>query len=245
MRQLLTPSRRQGLEILDLPDCPVPLRERSHRDIVRANAVFGGTRALLGAIGDCLHLLPREATLLDVGSGTGEATAEAVRYCARRGIALRTFALDRDGALVARAARHAHHAVCASALALPLPDRSIDVVSCAQVAHHFSGEELAVLLRELHRVARHAVIVSDLRRSWAAVAGLWLASFPLGFHPVSRHDGVVSILRGFTVAELERLVYVQCGVRPRVRRRPGFRLTAAWSPPPPDSPPPAEAGPDA
>lgn len=245
MRQLLTPSRSAVVELLDAPDCPAPLRERSHRDIVRANAVFGGTRALLGAIGDCLPLLPRQATFLDIGSGTGEATAQAARYCARRGVALRTWALDRDDALLARAARHAHHTVCASALAIPLPDRSIDLVSCAQVAHHFAGPALAGLLREMQRVARRAVIVSDLRRSWAAVAGLWLASFPLGFHPVSRHDGVVSILRGFTVAELERVVYDSCGVRPRVRRRPGFRLTAAWSPPPDPSSTAGEAGPDA
>lgn len=241
MRQVLTPSRSRVVEILDAPDCPAPLRERSHRDIVRANAVFGGTRALLGGVKDCLHLLPTEATYLDVGSGTGEATAKAARYCARRGVSLRTFALDRDGTLVSRATRHAHHAVCGSALALPLPDRSMDLESCAQVAHHFAGDELVALLREMHRVARHAVIVSDLRRSWTAVAGLWLASFPLGFHPVSRHDGMVSILRGFTVAELEQLVYDSCGVRPRVRRRPGFRLTATWSPRPPDLPIAAEA----
>lgn len=245
MRQVLTPGRSEAVEILDAPDCPLPIRERSHRDIVRANAVFGGTRALLGAVDDCLSVLPPQATFLDVGAGTGETTGRVARHCARRGIALRTVALDLDATLAARASAHAHHAICGSALALPLPDRSIDLVSCAQVAHHFSGHALAALLREMQRVARRAVIVSDLRRSWAAVAGLWLASFPLGFHPVSRHDGVVSILRGFTVAELERLVYDSCGVRPRVRRHPGFRLTAAWAPPPHHSLPAAQATPHA
>jgi hypothetical protein len=83
----------------------------------------------------------------------------------------------------------------------------------------------------MHRVARHRVIISDLRRSWVAAAGIWTASFPLRFHPVSRHDGVLSVLRGFTVAELRALVYESCGAHALVCRRAGFRLTASWAPP--------------
>ena len=73
---------------------------------------------------------------------------------------------------------------------------------CSQVLHHFSASEAAKLLREMDRVARVRVVVSDLRRSWIAAAGLWLVSFPLRFHAVSRHDGVVSVMRGFTPEEL-------------------------------------------
>ncbi len=115
-------------------------------------------------------------------------------------------------------------------MALPFATCSIDVVACHQVAHHFSGDALATLLREMQRVARHRVIVSDLRRSWFAAAGIWAASFPLRFHPVSRHDGVLSVLRGFTGAELQALVYDSCGVRPAVRHSAGFRLIASWTP---------------
>jgi hypothetical protein len=81
-------------------------------------------------------------------------------------------------------------------------------------------------------VARRAVIVSDLRRSWIAAAGFWLVSWPLGFHPVTRHDGVVSVLRGFTSAELARHVRDSTGRDADVRRHPGFRLTATWTPSP-------------
>lgn len=227
---MLTPVRRRGVEILDAADVPAPLRERSHRDIAVANALFGGTRALLAALGDCRDGLPRDATFLDVGAGTGEAATRARYFCARHGIRLHTIALDVIPHLAAAARRHAADALCASALQLPVASASIDIVACTQVAHHFEGEELATLLQEMHRVARHRVIVSDLRRSWVAAAGLWLASYPLGFHAVSRHDGVVSILRGFTADELAATVHAACGVRPVVRRRAGFRLTASWGP---------------
>jgi hypothetical protein len=82
----------------------------------------------------------------------------------------------------------------------------------------------------MDRVARVAVVVSDLRRSWLAAAGFWLASFPLRFHRVTRHDGVLSVMRGYTRTELEDTVSKAVGVRPRVRERIGFRMTTSWTP---------------
>lgn len=232
MLTALVPSRRRGREILDASDVDHALRTRSHRDIAVSNALFGGTRALLSELRAAAPTLPPRATFVDVGTGTGEATALAERCCAPLGVSLRTIGLDFDFGLARAARRFAHDGVCGSALALPFADASIDVVACSQLAHHFEARELRALVAEMHRVARHRVIISDLRRSWLAVAGLWTSSFPLRFHPVSRHDGVVSILRGFTLAELRTLVYDTVGVHAAVRRRWAFRLTASWDPRP-------------
>src|SRR5690606_14715180 len=100
---------------------------------------------------------------------------------------------------------------------------------CSQLLHHFDDSDAALLLGELHRVSGFGVVVSDLRRSRLASWGFWAASFPLRFHPVTRHDGSVSVMRGFTAAELRSLVERGAGVVPRVERSLGWRLTASWS----------------
>lgn len=228
---MFTPARARGREILDDPGCNPALAERSLRDVARSNALFGGTRAVLGELWPALwSMKTQRASLLDVGSGVGDIARRARDLARSRGYTLDAMGLELTAGL-SRATRDAvGTAVCGDALALPFASHSVDVVTCSQVLHHFPDDTATLLLRELSRVARHRVIVADLRRSWLAIAGLWTASFPLGFHPVSRHDGVVSIRRGYTPDELSALVHRAIGQPAEVQTRAGFRVTASWTP---------------
>ena len=230
MRDILTPSRKRGVEILDLPDVDPEIVTRSLADVARANALFGGTSSALEEVKEALKEVPREATLLDVGTGLGDIPCRAREEARRAGVELTTIGLDAAAELASASRSSLDFAVCADALRLPFADNSIDIVMCSQVLHHFVGTEAAQLLREMDRVARVRVIVSDLRRSWVAAVGLWLASFPLRFHAVSRHDGVVSVMRGFTPHELEDTVHEAISRRPVAHRRRAFRVTTSWAP---------------
>ena len=230
MRSLLTPPRRRGVEILDSPDVDPAIVTRSLADVARANALFGGISSAVDEIRDALRELPRDATLLDVGTGLGDIPCRARDFARKNGIELTTIGLDSACELATASRSSVTFSVCADALRLPFADNSVDIVMCSQVLHHFSGKDALKLLREMDRVARSRVIVSDLRRSWLAAAGLWIVSFPLGFHAVSRHDGVVSVLRGFTTNELVDTVHEAVARRPRAHRRRGFRVTTSWIP---------------
>lgn len=228
----VTPRPRRGREFLDDADqMDARVVRRSLGDVARANALFGGTRAVIAEVRRALRRAPtgRPLTLLDVGTGRGDIPAAATAWSHRRGVHLETIGIERSE-LLARIAGERTMVMSADALQLPLGDRSVDIAMCSQVLHHFDRAGAMAVLRELHRVARLRVIVSDLHRSWFAAAGIWLASFPLLFHPVSRHDGVLSVLRGFTRRELDELVRSTVGQQAEVRYRLGFRVTASWTP---------------
>jgi SAM-dependent methyltransferase len=227
--RVLTPPRVRGMEILDDPNVDPHLVRRSLMDVVRSNRIFGGTSAALAELRP-LFREGRTLTLLDVGSGAGDISATARKLAERRKVVLSSFAFDSAEELAPVSRRRGNVPLCGDARALPFPDRSVDIVLCSQTLHHFPDEEAVRVILELDRVARERVIISDIRRSWFAAAGIWMASFPLRFHPVSRHDGVVSVMRGFTTSELRQLVWSAIGRRPQVRRRPLFRVTASWSP---------------
>ncbi len=226
---MLTPARRRGVEILDDASVDPAVRRRSHADIASSNRWLGGLRAAMGEVRGAARGLA-SATLLDVGTGLADIPAGVRDAAARTGTAITIFGVDEAPTLLAASRERLDGAVCASALALPFRDGSIDIVLCSQLLHHFENTHAEQLLREMNRVAGRAVIVSDLRRSWFAAAGFWLVAVALRFHRVTRHDGVVSVLRGFTAPELARLVRNATGAEARVRRKLGYRLTARWAP---------------
>ena len=230
MAGFLTPPRRYDSELLDGPGENGALALDTLGDIRRSNILFQGTRAAVAEIALHFGELAGEATLLDIGTGSGDVPRAAAIAARKHDIHMTTFGLDSVPVLARHAAIAVSHAVCGSGLSLPFPDNSVDIAMCSQTLHHFRGRDETALLREMNRVARVAVVVSDLRRSWFAAAGFWLASFPLHFHRVTRHDGVLSVMRGYTPAELSSAVERAVGVHPRVRKRLGFRVTTSWTP---------------
>ncbi|MDE3128354.1 MAG: methyltransferase domain-containing protein [Gemmatimonadota bacterium] len=222
----LAPARYRGIEYLDDRSVSADLRRRSLRDVARANTLLGGAHAVLAELDRVLPGAGSRCTLLDVGTGLGDLPRRAQRRAGRRGVDLVPIGCDVSPAVLKEGSRCA---AAGDALALPFRSRSVDVVVCSQLLHHFEFPDARRVLRELDRVARRAVIVSDLRRSWIAAGGFWLVSWLLGFHAITRHDGVTSVRRGFTAGELAAMVREATGADAHVSRHPGYRLTARWA----------------
>ena len=163
-------------------------------------------------------------SLLDVGSGSGDLPEAARDRLAGRGVPLLAIALDRDPTALALAARAGLPAIRADVLRLPLADRSIDLVTAVKFAHHFEGPALARLLAEMARVARHRVLVLDIRRHWLAYGGFRAWSLAFTRNRLVRHDGPLSVLRGFTSAELAGLALGVPGFDWTLRHYAGFQL---------------------
>ena len=217
-----------GTESLDRRDLDTSLAHVTLRDIAMANVLFGGSRALRYGVRALCRQVPTGARLsvLDVGAGDGQATTGVG---AAIGGDAQLVALDHLRAAARLCRARSVTPVVADMWHLPVAENGVDVVVANLVLHHVTRPEAVALLAQLHRTARLGVVVADLRRSAIAVAGFAIASRALGFHPVSRHDGRVSIQRGFTAAELTDLITEAGVMHPTVRRRPGWRLVAHWT----------------
>ena len=116
-------------------------------------------------------------------------------------------------------------------LRLPLADGSVDIAVCILTLHHFADDAAVALLREMARVARVGVVVSDLRRSLPAWWGARLLAATVWRHnPITRHDGPLSVRRSFTAGELDALGRTAGLTGVRVRPVPLFRLVLEASP---------------
>lgn len=219
-----------GGEALDVRGCDPAVVRAALKDIAVSNTLLGGRAAVTFGVRRLLDRTQprRPITLLDLGAGAGDIADYLARRAAGGSHAIVPVALDwhREAARLCR--KRGIVATVGDVDALPVGPAGVDIVVASQLLHHFSRDAVIALLRELDRVARLGVVIADLERRRAAALGIWLASFALAFHPVSRHDGVLSVQRGFTRAELATLLEA-AGVTATVHHRPGFRLVAEWA----------------
>jgi ubiquinone/menaquinone biosynthesis C-methylase UbiE len=184
-------------------------------DLRRLNRYFGGRQTLQTVLGP---LLRPGSRVLDVGAASGDHAATfAQAKVVSIDIAeshLRTAAGDR---------------VVADAFVLPFAAKSFDIVMANLFLHHFEDAAIVSLLAQFARLARVAVVVNDLERSRMAWSFLPLTAPLLGWHPLTIHDGTVSVAAAFQPAELAALFDRAglAGVQVR-RHRPWFRLSAVW-----------------
>jgi len=225
-----------GTELLDDPRADPALVRAELRDIQRLNTMFGGTRAVVNA---CERIFDRVGrrdagcrmrwTLLDVGTGAGDIPLAVRRIARRYGIELDLLGIERIPAAAGLARAAGVTTILADGDALPLAPRSVDVVLASQVLHHLARETCVRWIAALDRIARHAVVLADLRRSRFAMAGMWAVSFPLALRAQTRRDAVVSLRRGYTRAEFNSMLQ-EAGVLARAYYAPVARIVAAWEP---------------
>lgn len=220
-----------GRELLDDPHADEAAAGLSLRNIARSNRWFGGVSAVRFGLRRLLAggSLPRTLTLLDIGTGIGDLPRALVPTAERAGHTLRAFGVDWLRVAARLATRAGTATAVASAHALPIRDRSVDVVLLSQFLHHFPAGQASAILAEADRIARHGVIVADLRRDGIAVAGFWLGSRLLGFDPSTCADGVTSVRRGYSPAEFREL-FRGAEVRASIHRRAPYRLVGIWRP---------------
>ena len=210
---------------------------RSLADLRGVNRWLGGTRIVLRHLS---RLVAGDAhrtwRILDVGTGSADIPLAIARWARSRGIAVEVVATDLHPTTLqvarARIAGQANlRAEEADAMDLRYPDASFDIVLCSTALHHFNQRDQVLrVLREMDRVARVGGIVNDLRRSRPALVGAnLLAATVWRTHPVTRHDGPLSVRRSFTPAELRELA-AAVGLRgARVHAHVPFRVALVWN----------------
>jgi ubiquinone/menaquinone biosynthesis C-methylase UbiE len=103
------------------------------------------------------RLLPGEV-VVDIGTGRGELLVAALDAGAARAVGIEysdaAITLARQTLAVHDVAPERGEVVAADARAIPLPDRSADLVTMLDVVEHLSPVELGTSLREAHRLLR-------------------------------------------------------------------------------------------
>jgi ubiquinone/menaquinone biosynthesis C-methylase UbiE len=208
-------TRSIALELLDADQLDDRQLAINLREMAMLNRLPGGTadsvRAVERLLGD-----QAERTVLDVGTGSGD----FVRRLRRRRHA-EVIAIDLRGEVLAVAARNLAGISNVTLLeadvrALPLGDGEVDVAHASLLLHHLDPDEAIAAFQEMRRVSRLGVVINDLRRGVLPFLMTAAAVLALSRGAYTRHDGVLSARRAYTLAELDALA-AKAGLRPASR----------------------------
>jgi len=218
-------------ERMDAPDCSEAVLRRTYERfglVNRAVACWGVVyRTLILPELAALERSGRPARILDIGCGAGDVLLRLVAAARRDGFAAEGVGIDPDPRAIA-ATRRVPHVRFREAFSRDLVDAGerFDIVVSNHLLHHLRADEFDALLADSARLGERLSLHSDIARGRLAYAAFAVAALPVAPGTFLRVDGLTSIRRSYTPAELgSRLPHPW-----RVERPGRFRLLAVHRP---------------
>ncbi|GGE20018.1 hypothetical protein GCM10011529_28290 [Polymorphobacter glacialis] len=176
-------------------------------DLARVNTVTLARRPTLAWLGRATRD-SGSFSLVDIGFGHGDMLRAIAHWARRNGKAARLVGVDLNprSAPVAEAATGPDLGIEFLTGDAAQLDFTPDFIISSLVAHHMEDDELTAFLRWMEATAARGWFINDLHRHPIAWAGFGLLSNALGWHPIVRHDGALSVRRAFVRADWDRLL---------------------------------------
>ncbi|MEO8041953.1 MAG: methyltransferase domain-containing protein [Acidobacteriota bacterium] len=204
-------KRSTELERIDTGDYTPEEYATFLREIAFINRYLGDGRALKKTLlSEIAKANLREFSVLDVGCGSGELLRMIAEFAQKNGRTASLTGIDLNPISSATTQSESSGfpeivSVQGDAFQLPFADGAFDYAIASLFFHHLTDEQIPIVLREMSRVARRGIYVIDLHRDPVAFVGYKAFCFVFRISELVRHDGSLSITKGFKVEDLKRL----------------------------------------
>lgn len=206
----LSQRNTRSTEQMDKPDCDADKLVNTYRQFAMINGLLSQWKAIYrNTLRPYLGSRSR-GRILDIGFGGGDVAVSLAQWARRDGLDLQITAIDTD----ARAWKFAQtldappevEFLHCSTTDLLAAGRTFDFVISNHLIHHLSEQALHTLLSQAHSLSHHGVIFNDIRRSDIGFVLFHLLTRPVFRRSFIIQDGLTSIKRSYTFAELAEAV---------------------------------------
>jgi SAM-dependent methyltransferase len=204
--------RSQQVEIMDDLDFQGEEMKNLLGDLKYVNKWLGGNKVTLDGIEKLLRGNSKKEpiTILDIGCGDGQLLRNCAKYAENNGLKLKCIGLDFNKNILEYAENQSKDFpnIKFQKVDVFLEEELIpncDIAVCTLFLHHFSDESIAELLKILLKKSNNGLVINDLQRSRIAFNLFKIVSNLFLKTDTAKHDGLVSIARGFKKDELEHI----------------------------------------
>jgi 2-polyprenyl-3-methyl-5-hydroxy-6-metoxy-1,4-benzoquinol methylase len=219
-------KRSYQKELLDRNDIPFEDIERNMRELDFINTWLGGHAISLSGLKQLLKNR-KQVTICEIGCGGGDNLRVLSRYCRRRHIEWKVLGIDSNAHCIAVAREKWEggnaewvHSDYRSVL---FGEEKPDIIFSSLFCHHFTDEELVLMLNWMDQRAGIGWYINDLQRHPLAYYTIRRLTGWLSRSYLVKNDAPLSVLRGFTRREWEGLLQKAGTARYAIQWKWAFR----------------------
>ncbi|MAZ72888.1 MAG: methyltransferase [Flavobacteriaceae bacterium] len=204
--------RSSQTEILDSFELHGPEMELMLNDLKTVNKILGGQQVTLNGIKKLITKNQKHTplTIVDVGCGDGEMLRKIAQFGSQCNYHFNLVGIDGNEHIIKIAEKKSN---AYPNIVFKVKDifseeplhKSYDIALCTLFLHHFKNESVVSILQKLSAQAKVGVVINDLHRSRLAFWLFRLFSSIFIKSRIAKHDGLVSVARGFKRNELHSL----------------------------------------
>lgn len=204
--------RSEQIEIMDNLDFQGAEMRNLLGDLKTVNKWLGGNSISIDGIEKLLrgHSKKNLIVILDIGCGDGELLRKCTDYGKNNNYNFQCIGIDFNQNILEIAEKKSRNYpnIKFKKIDVFLEEELIpncDIALCTLFMHHFNNENIEALLRILLNKSQKGLIINDLQRNIMAFGLFKVVSKLFLKTKTAKHDGLVSIARGFKKNELENI----------------------------------------
>lgn len=211
MIQFSNKKRSTQSEIMDDFDLQGKEMEILLTDLKRVNQLLGGNSITVNGIKKLLtSTSTKNATIIDIGCGDGELLRQCAKFTRKNKWKCTFIGVDANKHILetAKSRSKAYPEISFQTVNILSEDIKLykpDIFLCTLFLHHFKNEQITNILASLMKQAKVGVVINDLHRSKIAFKLFKLFSAIFIKTRIAKHDGLVSVARGFKKQELNKI----------------------------------------
>lgn len=221
--------RSDQKELMDAPLISKKLLIRNLKELDFLNRTLGGHSITLQGIKQLVRLRDKQYHIADLGCGSGDTLKHIAIWARENGYHVKLTGIDINADAIGFLQHHCSDYSEISGIKTDYRSflqsaENIDIIHCSLFCHHLTDVELSDLIRLLKTKVKVGFIINDLQRTRLAWFAVRIFTTVLNGSELSRHDGPLSVLRGFTEDELKALLQGENVMNYSISRKWAFRF---------------------
>jgi 2-polyprenyl-3-methyl-5-hydroxy-6-metoxy-1,4-benzoquinol methylase len=204
-------KRSNEIEIMDDLTSSGHVIDQTLKELETINKWLGGNYVTINGIEKLITTSTKELTIADLGCGGGDMLKLIANWSRKNNIKLKLIGIDANPNIIEFAKRNCIDFPEISFLSINIFDDAFkemkfDIITATLFTHHFTDEELIILLNQFKSQCHLGLVINDLHRHWFAYYSIKCLTSLFSKSEMVKNDAAVSVMRSFRKTEITEIL---------------------------------------